>query len=55
MGSFELKLLGTFSAGKNGVEISGFPTDKVRALLAYLAIEGADPLRREKLSALFWP
>lgn len=34
---------------------SGFLSDKVRALLVYLAMEQGQPLRREALAALLWP
>lgn len=34
---------------------SGFLSDKVRAVLIYLAIEQGRPLRRETLAALLWP
>ncbi|MCO5192966.1 MAG: AAA family ATPase [Anaerolineae bacterium] len=34
---------------------SGFLSDKVRALLVYLALEADRPLRRETLAALLWP
>ena len=34
---------------------SGFLSDKVRALLIYLAMEQGWPLRREALAALLWP
>ena len=33
----------------------GFLSDKVRALLIYLALESERPLRREALAALLWP
>ncbi|MGD8794850.1 MAG: hypothetical protein PVF47_20035, partial [Anaerolineae bacterium] len=33
----------------------GFESDKVRALLAYLAVEANRPHRREKLAGLLWP
>ncbi|MBE2200040.1 MAG: winged helix-turn-helix domain-containing protein [Anaerolinea sp.] len=51
----QLTLLGTFAAWWRGQSITGFPTDKVRALLAYLALEGERPLRRETLATLLWP
>jgi predicted ATPase/DNA-binding SARP family transcriptional activator len=52
---FSLTLLGGFYVEKDGSPISGFATDKARALLAYLAIERERPHRRESLAALFWP
>jgi len=36
-------------------EAVGFESDKVRALLAYLAVESEGPHRREKLAGLLWP
>ncbi|MEE4193621.1 MAG: BTAD domain-containing putative transcriptional regulator, partial [Anaerolineae bacterium] len=50
-----IHLLGQFQVLLNGKAITHFATDKVRALLAYLAIENQYPHRREKLAALFWP
>jgi DNA-binding SARP family transcriptional activator len=50
-----IHLLGQFQVLLNGKAITHFATDKVRALLAYLAIENKYPHRREKLAALFWP
>ena len=34
---------------------SGFLSDKVRALLIYLALEQSRPLRRQALAVLLWP
>jgi DNA-binding SARP family transcriptional activator/predicted ATPase len=51
----QLALLGTFHlATGEGVTIN-LATDKVRGLLAYLAVEANRPHRREALAALFWP
>ncbi len=50
-----LTLLGGIYIEKDGSPISGFATDKARALLAYLAVERERPHRRESLAALFWP
>jgi predicted ATPase/DNA-binding SARP family transcriptional activator len=36
-------------------EATGFESDKVRALLVYLAVESEGPHRREKLAGLLWP
>jgi DNA-binding SARP family transcriptional activator len=47
-----LSLLGTFQASADKRTITGFATDKVRALLAYLAVEADRPHRREALAAL---
>jgi predicted ATPase/DNA-binding SARP family transcriptional activator len=50
-----ISLLGTFQVLLYGVEIVGFDSDKVRALLAYLVIESDRPHRREALASLLWP
>jgi predicted ATPase/DNA-binding SARP family transcriptional activator len=50
-----LHLLGGFQAKLDQVPITGFKTDKVRALLAYLVIESNRPHRRQALAGLFWP
>jgi predicted ATPase len=50
-----LSLLGGFYVEKDGSPLTGFATDKARALLAYLAVERERPHRRESLAALFWP
>lgn len=50
-----ITLLGGFHLERDGSPLTGFATDKARALLAYLAVERARPRRRESLAALFWP
>ena len=50
-----LSLLGPFKAVLEGHLVTEFESDKVRALLAYLAVESDRPHRRETLSALLWP
>lgn len=58
-----LRCLGTFEVTLDAALVAVFPTDKVRALFAYLALEsradlggrGARPHRREALASLFWP
>lgn len=50
-----IQLFGTFLAALDGKQVSGFDSDKVRALLSYLAIESDRPQRREKLAGLLWP
>lgn len=49
------RFLGSFQVSLDGKAVTGFESDKVRALLAYLAIEAGRPHRREALSALLWP
>ena len=55
MACLELSLLGTFEVTLNGSVVTGFRTDKMRALLAYLCLEAAHPHRREALMGLLWP
>jgi DNA-binding SARP family transcriptional activator/predicted ATPase len=50
-----LTLFGPFEARFNDQPFTGFATDKVRALLAYLAIESGQAHRRDTLAALLWP
>jgi predicted ATPase/DNA-binding SARP family transcriptional activator/Tfp pilus assembly protein PilF len=50
-----LHLLGAFHVELDGSPLTGFATDKARALLAYLAVEREYPHRREQLSTLLWP
>lgn len=47
--------LGDFQAAINGKVISGFETDKARALLIYLAVESEHDLRRSHLAGMLWP
>ena len=51
----ELKLFGSFRVTLKGDSVTAFESDKVRALLAYLAVEAARPQRRETLVGLLWP
>jgi DNA-binding SARP family transcriptional activator len=50
-----LTLLGALQITLDGEPITGFESDKVRALLVYLALEAGRPHRREALAELFWP
>jgi DNA-binding SARP family transcriptional activator len=50
-----LSLLGGFQAALDGRPLMRFKSNKVRALLAYLAVEADRPHRREALAAMFWP
>ncbi|HEU5101899.1 MAG TPA: SARP family transcriptional regulator, partial [Roseiflexaceae bacterium] len=54
MARLALSLLGPLHVTLDDHPITGFATDKVRALLAYLALE-ARLHRREALAELFWP
>jgi predicted ATPase/DNA-binding SARP family transcriptional activator len=55
MARLSLSLLGSFEVTLEGVPVSGFVSNKVRALLAYLAVESDRPHRRETLAGLLWP
>jgi predicted ATPase/DNA-binding SARP family transcriptional activator len=50
-----LHLLGPFHAQDRDQPLTTFATDKVRALLVYLAMEADIPHRRESLATLFYP
>ncbi|MCA9943994.1 MAG: AAA family ATPase [Anaerolineales bacterium] len=54
MAKLEIATLGPLQITIDHAPVSGFLSDKVRALLVYLAVEQARPLRREALAALFW-
>ena len=55
MPRLRLSFLGPFQVTLDGKLVSSFEADKVRALLAYLAVESSRPHRREQLAAMFWP
>jgi DNA-binding SARP family transcriptional activator len=55
MALLSIRLLGPFQVTLDGERVSGFVSDKARALLAYLAVEADRPHRRERLAALLWP
>jgi predicted ATPase/DNA-binding SARP family transcriptional activator/tetratricopeptide (TPR) repeat protein len=50
-----LSCLGPFQACLDDRHLARFRTDKMRALLTYLAVEAEIPHRREALADLFWP
>src|SRR5512147_1038275 len=50
-----LFLLGSFQAILDDRPIAGFESNKVRALLAYFAVEGDRPHSRDELIGLLWP
>ena len=54
MSKLELNLLGVFSASLDGSPATSFESNKVRALLAYLATESQRPHAREALATLLW-
>jgi WD40 repeat protein/DNA-binding SARP family transcriptional activator len=53
----ELKvfLLGGYRVTVDNAPITAFESDKARALLAYLALNGCKAVRRELLACLLWP
>lgn len=55
MPQLSLNLFGRFGAMLDGEPVHGFESNKVRALLAYLALEAAQPHSREALVGLLWP
>lgn len=55
MARLVLSFLGPFQATLDGQPASEFESNKVRALLAYLAIEADRPHARESLAGLLWP
>jgi predicted ATPase/DNA-binding SARP family transcriptional activator len=50
-----LSILGGFEVRSDDFLITGFKTQKTRALLAYLAVENQHPHRRQALAGLLWP
>ncbi len=50
----QLRFLGTFDARLDGVPLERFRSTKVRALLAYLAVETGRPHLRATLATLLW-
>jgi DNA-binding SARP family transcriptional activator/predicted ATPase len=55
MARLSLSLLGPFQVTLDGQPVTAFKSNKVRALLAYLAVEADRPHRREVLAGLLWP
>ena len=55
MTRLQLSLLGSYQVTLDGELVTQFESDKVRALLAYLAVEDDRPHRRDALAALLWP
>src|SRR4051812_46386543 len=55
MSQLSLAFLGSFDISLNGAPVTGFRSDKVRALLAYLAVEAAHPHERAKVAGRLWP
>jgi DNA-binding SARP family transcriptional activator len=55
MTHLSIRVLGPFQVKLAGEPVTGFATEKVRALLAYLALSPDRPHRRETLAGLLWP
>jgi adenylate cyclase len=55
MARLSLSFLGPFQVTLDGQPVTSFKSNKVRALLAYLAVEADRPHRREVLAGLLWP
>jgi DNA-binding SARP family transcriptional activator len=55
MARLAIRLLGPFQVTPDREPVTGFASDKVRALLAYLAVTAGRPHRRETLAGLLWP
>lgn len=53
--TLSISLFGRFEARLEAVPLGGFDYNKVRALLAYLAIENKQPHTRAALCVLLWP
>ena len=55
MTHLSLSLFGSFQVTLAGQPVKEFKSNKVRALLAYLAVESDRPHQRETLAGLLWP
>lgn len=55
MAHLTIALLGDFKVALDGQALTRFDTDKMRALLAYLAVEVERDHRRAMLAGLLWP
>jgi DNA-binding SARP family transcriptional activator len=55
MARLSLSLLGPFEVTLDGVPATAFDSNKVRALLTYLAVEAGRPHARDALAGLLWP
>jgi len=55
MARLSIYLLGSFLVTLDDKPVTGFDSDKARALLAYLAVESDHSHRRESLAGLLWP
>src|SRR4051794_2593244 len=55
MSQLQTYFLGPFRATLDNKSVTGFGSDKMRALLAYMVTEADRAHRREALAALLWP
>ena len=55
MAHLALALLGPFQATLDGQPAEGLNSDRLRALLAYLAVERGREHPREQVASLLWP
>jgi predicted ATPase len=55
MARLSLSLLGAVQVNRDSAAVTTFDSDKVRALLLFLAVEAQQPHRRETLVGLLWP
>jgi DNA-binding SARP family transcriptional activator len=55
MPGLHISVFGHLEITLDGVPISGFDSNKVRALLVYLAVESNRAHAREALASMFWP
>jgi WD40 repeat protein/DNA-binding SARP family transcriptional activator len=55
MAQLSIFLLGSFRVALDGEPVTDFESDRVRALLAFLAVEAERAHRREALVGLLWP
>lgn len=55
MPHLKITTFGAFQAKMEGQRLISFRTDKVRALLVFLAVEASHPHRRDALAGMFWP
>src|SRR5512141_3223049 len=55
MARLRLSLLGSFRLSLDDGPVTGIKSNKARALLAYLAVEGDNAHSRQSLAGLLWP